>query len=181
MARVWHAGKKALVELPPELVRNVRPVTKPEMQAALREAWRALKARREIEDELRPFVPGAGELRDREFWDDAAAYMRHPSVYAMPRPEFDDLTPLSLLFHLKRVIGVSNGRATAAAAKKKGRPSRFGLSEIYAAAAAKNAGRPNNQVAKILYSTKTPTPAQRRSVSTILKHHARKLESPSKK
>jgi hypothetical protein len=55
--------------------------------------------------------------------------------------------------------------------KKRGRPTRFTQQQLVAANRMKQAGKPNNEIAKILYCTSTPTPAQRRSVPTSLKYH----------
>jgi hypothetical protein len=57
--------------------------------------------------------------------------------------------------------------------KKRGRPTRFTLQQLRQADEMKRAGETNNEIAKILYRTKTPTPEQRRSVPTELKHHFR--------
>jgi hypothetical protein len=73
------------------------------------------------------------------------------------------------------------GQDDAAKPKTRGRRSKFTEDRLRQARAAKDSGKTNDQVAKILYSTNTTTPGQRRSVSTILRHHDRKLAPPSKK
>jgi hypothetical protein len=65
--------------------------------------------------------------------------------------------------------------------KKRGRKSRFTEDQLRSALVAKKSGRLNSEVAKILYDTNAPTPAQRRSVPTILKTHFSKPAPPSKK
>lgn len=53
---------------------------------------------------------------------------------------------------------------------RRGRPGKFSSARLERARKMKIAGKTNNEVAKILY-IKSPTYAERRSVTTILKHH----------
>lgn len=53
----------------------------------------------------------------------------------------------------------------------RGRKTIFTPEQLNEARQMKIAGKINNEIAKILYATNTPTPGQRRSVSTTLKHH----------
>jgi hypothetical protein len=55
--------------------------------------------------------------------------------------------------------------------KKRGRKTAFTLAQMNEARAMKINGKRNNEIAKVLYGTLTPTPQQRRSVPTILKYH----------
>jgi len=55
--------------------------------------------------------------------------------------------------------------------KRRGRPSLFSPEQLSEAQEMKRAGKRNNEIAKILYGTRTPTQDQRRSVPTVLKHH----------
>ena len=54
---------------------------------------------------------------------------------------------------------------------KRGRKTIFTQKQLDEARQMKSDGKINNEIAKILYRTNTPTPEQRRSVSTTLKHH----------
>lgn len=96
-ARVWDAGKKELVELPPELLRKFRPVNKPQVQAALVAAWRY----REMENTLRKMVPGAGGLYGRAFLLHVWAQLRRDPSLQMQVPEFENLTPEHVLALLR--------------------------------------------------------------------------------
>ena len=68
-----------------------------------------------------------------------------------------------------------------ASPRKRGRRSKFTEEQLRQALAAKKAVKNNSQIATILYRVNTPTDGQKRCVSTILKHHSAKLDSPSKK
>lgn len=57
--------------------------------------------------------------------------------------------------------------------KKRGRPTRFTRQQLRTAYEMKDAGEKNNEIAKVLYKTNTPTPEQRRSVPTELNYHSR--------
>ncbi len=63
------------------------------------------------------------------------------------------------------------GRTEPAAPKKRGRKSSFTSDQLEIARQMKKDGKRNNEIAKVLYKTCTPTPEQRRSVPTTLKHH----------
>jgi hypothetical protein len=58
-------------------------------------------------------------------------------------------------------------------ATKRGRKSSFSKDRLDTAHQMKLVGKSNDEIAKTLYGTNTTTPAQRRSVPTILKHHFR--------
>ena len=55
------------------------------------------------------------------------------------------------------------------AASKRGRPRKISDEQLERAQQMKVEGRSNNEIAKILHNTKSPTPSQRRNVSVILK------------
>jgi hypothetical protein len=55
--------------------------------------------------------------------------------------------------------------------KKRGRKSIFTPDQLQQAYEMKQAGKTNNQIAKVLYKTRTPTPQEQRNVPTILKYH----------
>ena len=57
------------------------------------------------------------------------------------------------------------------APRTRGRPARFTTEQLRDAREMKKIGRTNNEIAKLLYATKTPDFGQRRSVPTILKYH----------
>ena len=58
--------------------------------------------------------------------------------------------------------------------KKRGRKTTFTPAQLKEARAMKLNGKRNNEIAKVLYGTATPTAGQRRSVPTILKYHSKK-------
>ena len=55
--------------------------------------------------------------------------------------------------------------------RKRGRKRKFTRDRLEQARKMKEAGKRNNEIAKILYDTLTPTGGQRRSVSTTLRYH----------
>jgi hypothetical protein len=58
-----------------------------------------------------------------------------------------------------------------ASPKKRGRKRVFKPEQIKEASTMKRSGKSNNEIAKVLYHSQSPTPSQRRSVSTILRYH----------
>jgi hypothetical protein len=54
---------------------------------------------------------------------------------------------------------------------RRGRKTIFTQEQLNEARQMKSVGKINNEIAKLLYRTNTPTPGQRRSVSTTLRHH----------
>jgi len=66
---------------------------------------------------------------------------------------------------------VEPARPEAEPTKKRGRKRVFTQEQLNTAREMKAAEKTNNEIAKILYNTHTPTPAQRRSVPTTLRHH----------
>jgi hypothetical protein len=64
--------------------------------------------------------------------------------------------------------------------KQRGRKSKFSRQVIDQAVQMKGAKMPNNEIARVLYGVNATTPGQRRSVPTILKYHARKMESKNR-
>jgi hypothetical protein len=81
----------------------------------------------------------------------------HPAIVAVGQ----ESTPLS----------GERGEGPSDPPSKRGRKAKFSRDQLEAANKLKLEGKRNNEVAKILYATITPTPAQRRSVPTTLKHH----------
>jgi hypothetical protein len=61
--------------------------------------------------------------------------------------------------------------------KSRGRKSKFSPQQLEQAVQMKSSKKSNNEIAKELYGTTTPTSDQRRSVPTILKYHDRKSGS----
>lgn len=83
---------------------------------------------------------------------------------------------------LEKEIGTAAGRlgapdtpaltvAAASGRRRRGRKSHFTQAQLDEARSMKQAGKHNNEIAKLLYDTLTPSAAQRRSVPTILNHH----------
>lgn len=135
----------------------------------------------------RPSRKAQNEVRKRllyraEHWK-AEAHARFPSLSEQPTrhlPPKDELAKSPARNGTASAEGAppptAPAAATARAFKKRGRPTRFTMEQLRTAYEMKQAGKRNNEVAKVLYSTKSPTPEQRRSVPTTLKHHF-----PSKK
>jgi hypothetical protein len=87
------------------------------------------------------------------------------------------LSPRDLRIHDavdgERFLTLTNGEIMKEPGKKRGRKRRFSSDQLQRANKMKRAGKLNNEIAKVLYETPNPTPAQRRSVPTILNHHFR--------